>query len=338
MFVSDLRHFLGIPDDAPAPLRRMAQHLGSIVKAGSAAEPGLSWVSGIGCIRRPGRKPCSGRICILRSELPPEIRWKCIVCGDEGCISGWKGSSADLGNGSVPPAAEGASAVVPYEIAKVLRSITYLDSGVERMVYRARAVANGVVLEGNLESFRLLVDTVAAECDLELNRRCRKRLDDASAIVVDALDRAQANAQLVGGPTATIRLRDATPDDFEGVLTLWRIADVEPTHTDDVESLTRLLDRDRFALLIAEADGQVVGTVICGWDGWRGSIYRLAVAPTHQRTGVARTLVAAGEDRLRSFGAVRLAAVVAETSPAAVGFWTTAGWERQSNRARFVKG
>lgn len=316
----------------------MAQHLGSLVKAGSSAEPGLSWVSGIGCIRRPGRKPCPGRICIHRSELRPEIRWECIVCGDDGRISGWEGSSADLRSGSVPSAEEGTSAVIPYEIAKVLRSITYPDSDVERMVYRARAVADGVVLEGKPELFRLLVDTVAAESNLELNRRCRKRLDDASAAVVDALNRAQANAQLLGGPTGSIRLRDATPDDLEGVLTLWRIADVEPTHTDDVECLTKLLDRDRFALLIAEADGQIVGTVICGWDGWRGSIYRLAVAPTHRRTGVARTLVAAGEDRLRSFGAVRLAAVVTETSPAAVGFWTAAGWERQSNRARFVKG
>ncbi len=84
MFVPDLRHFLGVPDDAPAPARRMAQHLGSIVKAGTAAEPGLSWVSSIGCTRRPGRKPCPGQIGILRSELPPAIRWECIVCGDEG--------------------------------------------------------------------------------------------------------------------------------------------------------------------------------------------------------------------------------------------------------------
>lgn len=34
VFVSDLRHFLDMPDDAPAPARRMAEHLARIVEAG----------------------------------------------------------------------------------------------------------------------------------------------------------------------------------------------------------------------------------------------------------------------------------------------------------------
>jgi hypothetical protein len=33
MFVSDLRHFLDIPDDAPGPARKMAEHLGFVVRA-----------------------------------------------------------------------------------------------------------------------------------------------------------------------------------------------------------------------------------------------------------------------------------------------------------------
>jgi ribosomal protein S18 acetylase RimI-like enzyme len=78
--------------------------------------------------------------------------------------------------------------------------------------------------------------------------------------------------------------------------------------------------------------------VIAAWDGWRGSIYRLVVAPSHQRQGLARRLVGHAETRLSAVGARRLQAIVVETEDRAVGFWTAVDWERQTERLRFVKG
>jgi ribosomal protein S18 acetylase RimI-like enzyme len=59
----------------------------------------------------------------------------------------------------------------------------------------------------------------------------------------------------------------------------------------------------RAALLVAVAGGGVVGTVIAGWDGWRGNIYRLAVHPNHRRRGTGRALAAAADDVLAALGA-----------------------------------
>ena len=73
-------------------------------------------------------------------------------------------------------------------------------------------------------------------------------------------------------------LRPATADDIERVLAFWLDA-AEPTSTDSAEALTNLLRYDPGALIVAEADGRIVGSVIAGWDGWRGAIYRLAVGP-----------------------------------------------------------
>lgn len=106
----------------------------------------------------------------------------------------------------------------------------------------------------------------------------------------------------------------------------------------NVESVVRLIEHDGEALIVAVENGRIVGSVIGAWDGWRGAIYRLAVAPSHRRSGLARRLVADAEDRLRSRGAVRLAAIVVESDPQAVGFWRSSGWEEQTERARFVKG
>ncbi len=47
MFVSDLRHFLNLPDDAPGPARKLAEQLGDVVRAATAAEAGTGWVSAL---------------------------------------------------------------------------------------------------------------------------------------------------------------------------------------------------------------------------------------------------------------------------------------------------
>jgi ribosomal protein S18 acetylase RimI-like enzyme len=133
-------------------------------------------------------------------------------------------------------------------------------------------------------------------------------------------------------------LRVATRADAPAVLALWREAEAEPSHTDDLESLGRLLVRDPTSLIVAEANDKLVGSVIAAWDGWRGSIYRLAVAPSHRRRGLGRELVRVAEERLAAAGAVRMQAIVVETDPHAVAFWRASGWEEQAARLRFVKG
>jgi ribosomal protein S18 acetylase RimI-like enzyme len=132
-------------------------------------------------------------------------------------------------------------------------------------------------------------------------------------------------------------LGTATPDDIPRVLAFWRET-AEPTSTDSADALTGLLHRDPGALIVAEADGEIIGSVIAGWDGWRGSVYRLAVAPNHRRHGLGRTLLRAAEDHLAEFGARRSHAIVVGTSGGAVAFWRATDWEHQSEQLRFAKG
>jgi ribosomal protein S18 acetylase RimI-like enzyme len=138
--------------------------------------------------------------------------------------------------------------------------------------------------------------------------------------------------------TVQFEIRSGTAADADALLRLWREADAEPTHTDDVKSLAHLVAYDPAALLVAENDGRLVGSIIAGWDGWRGSIYRLVVAPDCRRRGLGRQLVGAAESRLRQAGATRAQAVVIETDEAAAWFWRASDWEEQTERLRFVKG
>jgi hypothetical protein len=42
MFVTDLNHFLDLPEDTPGPARRLAEHLSDIVKAATAGDAGTA--------------------------------------------------------------------------------------------------------------------------------------------------------------------------------------------------------------------------------------------------------------------------------------------------------
>ena len=132
-------------------------------------------------------------------------------------------------------------------------------------------------------------------------------------------------------------LRPGTTDDLESVLKLWQDA-AEPTSTDSAEALAELLRHDPGALVVAETDGRIVGSVIAGWDGWRGAIYRLAVDPEHRRRGLGQSLLRAAEERLAALGGRRLHAIVVEANTNAVAFWDATDWEHQAGQLRFAKG
>ncbi len=134
-----------------------------------------------------------------------------------------------------------------------------------------------------------------------------------------------------------IDIRPAGPDDTSAVLAFWR-AVAAPTTTDDADGVAALLARDPGALLVAELSGQIVGTVIAAWDGWRGSVYRITVAPEHRRDGLGRRLLDEAEQRLRRVGARRMQAIVVGTDERAAGFWRTSDWEAQTSQLRFTRG
>jgi ribosomal protein S18 acetylase RimI-like enzyme len=132
-------------------------------------------------------------------------------------------------------------------------------------------------------------------------------------------------------------IRNATQADAASVLDLWRQVESAPAETDSERALRALLLRDPESLLLAEVDGVLIATLIVGWDGWRGSFYRLAVDPSRRREGIAMALIRAGEERLRALGALRLTAIVNGEDGVARKFWEKAGYQRHAEARRFVR-
>jgi ribosomal protein S18 acetylase RimI-like enzyme len=135
-----------------------------------------------------------------------------------------------------------------------------------------------------------------------------------------------------------INVRRCRRPDVPAVLELWAKARSEHASTPDRhEDIERLVDDSPAALLVAEQDGEIVGALIAAWDGWRGSMYRLAVREGHRREGIGLALTQAGEDYLRQCGVRRVTALVAFDDEVAGGFWESAGYPQDREIGRRVR-
>jgi ribosomal protein S18 acetylase RimI-like enzyme len=135
-----------------------------------------------------------------------------------------------------------------------------------------------------------------------------------------------------------ILVRQAHSGDFFAILQLWGHAGVTPpSNSDSLDGLTRLMDTVGAVLLVATAHGRIVGSVIGGWDGWRGNIYRLAVVPEYHRLGIARRLVKEVSRALFDKGAERIGTLVEHEHSWAIQFWESLGEIGYRRDPQFVR-
>ncbi|WP_339153895.1 GNAT family N-acetyltransferase [Streptomyces sp. F41] len=131
--------------------------------------------------------------------------------------------------------------------------------------------------------------------------------------------------------------RSATAADLDRVLAFWKVSAEGTSISDDGDGVARLVERDPDALILAERDGELVGTVIAGFDGWRCHLYRLAVHPEQRRQGVGGALLAAAEERFATLGGRRADAMVLDRNDLAHHAWRAAGYGPEPQWSRWVK-
>lgn len=90
--------------------------------------------------------------------------------------------------------------------------------------------------------------------------------------------------------------------------------------------------------VVAEEAGDVIGTVMAGYDGHRGWLYTVAVRPTHQRRGIGSALLEEAERRLARAGCTKANLQIRAGNEAVAAFYRTHGYlveERISMGKRF---
>jgi len=120
------------------------------------------------------------------------------------------------------------------------------------------------------------------------------------------------------------------PDDYEQVRLIWQAAGpgIHVRRSDEPDEIQKKLQRDPELFLVAELSGEIVGTVLGGFDGRRGMVYHLAVQAEHRLKGIGDQLMAELEHRLIDKGCIRSYLMVTYDNPDAVHFYEKRGWTR----------
>lgn len=129
-----------------------------------------------------------------------------------------------------------------------------------------------------------------------------------------------------------------TSSDITEVLGFWaNHAENSSRPMDSSDTLTALIARDPDALILAIENDEILGTVIAGWNGWRCSLYRLAVRDDKRKQGIGKLLVDSAIERFKSFGGTRIDAMILDENETAHRAWTSYGFEPQENWSRWVR-
>jgi ribosomal protein S18 acetylase RimI-like enzyme len=126
----------------------------------------------------------------------------------------------------------------------------------------------------------------------------------------------------------TVLIRPYQAADQAALLALWRSCDVLRPWNDPVQDIARKLTvQPELFLLAWSQDEQLCASVMAGYDGHRGWINYLAVAPQYQRQGLGRLLLQQVEARLLAMGCAKLNLQVRASNTQVLAFYEHLGFQ-----------
>ncbi|HTU09810.1 MAG TPA: GNAT family acetyltransferase [Allosphingosinicella sp.] len=122
---------------------------------------------------------------------------------------------------------------------------------------------------------------------------------------------------------------EATLADAAATIALWEACGLTRPWNDPAGDFRLAVEGATSAVLLLRDGDALAASVMTGFDGHRGWVYYLAVAPDRRRAGLGRRMMDAAEAWLRSRGAPKLQLMVRGTNADALGFYEALGLERQ---------
>ncbi|MDZ4861775.1 MAG: GNAT family acetyltransferase [Candidatus Hydrogenedentes bacterium] len=123
-----------------------------------------------------------------------------------------------------------------------------------------------------------------------------------------------------------MKIRAFNSDDEEAVIVLWRACDLTRPWNDPKKDIERKLAVQPELFLVGERDGEVVATVMAGYDGHRGWINYLAVRPDLRRSGLGAAIMGEVERRLVARGAPKINLQIRSSNKDVVAFYRQLGY------------
>jgi len=113
----------------------------------------------------------------------------------------------------------------------------------------------------------------------------------------------------------------------EDIVDLWEKCNLIVPQNDPIEDIEKKRDFQPDLFLVALLDGQIIGSVMVGYDGHRGWLNYLAVYPEYQNRGYGRKLVKRAIEELKKLGCLKVNVQVRKSNPSAVEFYKQLGFK-----------
>lgn len=128
-----------------------------------------------------------------------------------------------------------------------------------------------------------------------------------------------------------MKLRTMTIEDYDEVFALWtKIRGFGIRSIDDSkEGIEMFLKRNPSTSVVAEEDGKIVGSILCGHDGRRGCLYHVCVDEAHRRKGVGKAMVVRAMEALRAEKINKVTLIAFTDNDLGNAFWNTIGWTKR---------
>ena len=123
-------------------------------------------------------------------------------------------------------------------------------------------------------------------------------------------------------------VRIMTIEDYEGVYALWKKIKAFGIRSidDSKEGVARFLKRNPTTSVVAEKDGRIVGSILCGHDGRRGCLYHVCVDEDYRRHGIGKRMVVFAMKALKEEKINKVSLIAFTENDIGNAFWNTIGW------------
>jgi ribosomal protein S18 acetylase RimI-like enzyme len=130
----------------------------------------------------------------------------------------------------------------------------------------------------------------------------------------------------------SVTIGPASSSDIEAIDALWReaFADDEPRHRAAATVPVKLAFQPGL-FLVAREEGRVIGSIMAGYDGYRGHINRMAVSKSHRRRGIGILLMREAEARLRALGCAKINLQIRAGNNEVAGFYRKLGYAMEEH-------
>jgi ribosomal protein S18 acetylase RimI-like enzyme len=126
---------------------------------------------------------------------------------------------------------------------------------------------------------------------------------------------------------AMTEIRQFQNGDEQSLIQLWRDCDLVRAQNNPQKDIERKRKVQPDLFLVGLAEGCIIASVMAGYDGHRGWLNYLAVAPAFQNRGIARKMIQAAEKGLSRYGCPKVNIQVRLTNSGAIEFYKKIGFQ-----------